>query len=590
MRWCAFDFKGLRAGYLHLEPGVLTVLAGANSSGKSSLLQSVLMVAQSLHHEGPVALNGPLARLGDAVDLVRDGASSTRISITAPPRSVVRWDDSGLPLGLEEQSEIVAEFDFRSTGDGRSLAIHRASLTKSDERSAPLELGIANARSSDIRAVTRIVRQPDAEVLHVKSVLGSSDRQLRTYVAFVGLVPIAIVKLDTKERIEAEYRRLFAPLIKSFKRLTSGSTSDRSAKDASNTYLLEREVYRMTVEMERAKDLDPSFTRLRRLIGSPSDRSDGQRWMRRLAREDLDVLVAGLSSFRSTREYVHVTIQPSLARRATPHAWEQGVLEWDLISRIEESVNALAGLGATLEDLGRQVQYLGPLRDEPRVVWTQWNEQARGLPVGARGEFSAAVLTRRATRTVSYISPRGEKLESPLNSAVNDWLAYLEIGESVSARTRGKLGVGVEVSVRGRPRDLTSVGVGVSQALPLIVAYLSVPKGSIFIVEQPELHLHPAVQARLGDFMATARPDVCTVVETHSEAFLTRIRRRVAEDTLDPSNVRITFVENDGRGAITRDLVLTKYGDLSEWPLGFMSGIDDDTEAILQANLRRIRG
>ena len=74
MKWAAEDFKGLGRGELDLNPGQLTVLAGTNSSGKSSLLQSLLMVSQSLQQNGPVVLNGSLTRLGEAKDLLRTGA------------------------------------------------------------------------------------------------------------------------------------------------------------------------------------------------------------------------------------------------------------------------------------------------------------------------------------------------------------------------------------------------------------------------------------------------------------------------------------------------------------------------------------
>lgn len=260
----------------------------------------------------------------------------------------------------------------------------------------------------------------------------------------------------------------------------------------------------------------------------------------------LKPILDALSQFRARNEHVNLPIQSLSGRRHRFYTSDVGILERDLRVKQDSSMRALSGLRSALDELSSQVQYLGPLRDEPRVVWTQWNEQARGLPVGARGEFSAALLSRRASRYVSYVDPGNQGQKHTLNAAVNDWLAYLEIGESVAAKSRGKLGVGVEVLVGGRPRDLTSVGVGVSQALPLLVAYLSVAPGSIFLIEQPELHLHPAVQARLADFMLLARPDVCAVVETHSEAFLTRIRRRVAEGGVDPDRVNVVFVENDG--------------------------------------------
>ncbi|KRA24067.1 hypothetical protein ASD65_06235 [Microbacterium sp. Root61] len=173
---------------------------------------------------------------------------------------------------------------------------------------------------------------------------------------------------------------------------------------------------------------------------------------------------------------------------------------------------------------------------------------------------------------------------------MDDWLRFLDIGESITTSNHGKLGVGLEVTLSGQKRDLTAVGVGVSQALPLVVGMLSAPHSSLFIVEQPELHLHPAVQARLADFLANARRDITVVVETHSEALITRVRRRVAEGAIDKGQVQVVFVEPSEGGTETRELSFNEFGDLSEWPTGFLASPDDDTSAILEANVKRLSG
>lgn len=589
MHWKATDFKGLKHGQLELEPGVLTILAGANSSGKTSLLQSVLLVAQSLQHDGPVVLNGPLTRLGEATDLVRDGASSTRITIRAPQTPQSRWDDPTLIASSHEAPDFIAEFELRSADDGGSLALNRVVLKTDEHDQLPLVLSKDNARSSDVTEVGQIVAHPDADILHVKSTLGSSERQLRTYVAFIGLTPVALVKLEKRERIASEYRRQFTSSTKSIKRaVTAPEKSARLVSFSSDLLALDRELARISAIRDQMGDIDPAISQWLSEAASPRSTPERTANLLSLDEEEQQRVIETLSTVRARSEFVRISIQSSQVRRAS-YLGEQGMLERSLAYHLRPSLGALASLGSTLEEFARQVQYLGPLRDEPRVVWTQWNEQARGLPVGSRGEFSAAVLSRRASRPIAYNRPNGDPAVEPLNTAVDEWLTYLDIGEGVAARSRGKLGVGVEVNIGGHARDLTSVGVGVSQALPLIVALLSVPRRSVFIVEQPELHLHPAVQARLADFMVTARQDLSVVVETHSEALLTRIRRRVAEEKIQPDRVRIVFVENDGFGTSTRNLQVSSYGDLSEWPSGFISGGDDDTRAILQANLRRVK-
>src|SRR5690606_26485450 len=101
-----------------------------------------------------------------------------------------------------------------------------------------------------------------------------------------------------------------------------------------------------------------------------------------------------------------------------------------------------------------------------------------------------------------------------------------------------------EVLVRTGPKSpevkLTDVGFGVSQVLPVIVECLYVPRRSIVIFEQPEIHLHPSVQADLADLFVDAiraeedgKPRECQfIIESHSEHFLRRLQRRIAEEAL----------------------------------------------------------
>ena len=78
---------------------------------------------------------------------------------------------------------------------------------------------------------------------------------------------------------------------------------------------------------------------------------------------------------------------------------------------------------------------------------------------------------------------------------------------------------------------LTDVGFGVSQVLPVLVLLYYVPEGSIVLMEQPEIHLHPSVQSELADVMLSVakRRNVQIIVESHSEHLLRRFQRRAAE-------------------------------------------------------------
>ncbi|HUS84501.1 MAG TPA: DUF3696 domain-containing protein, partial [Anaerolineales bacterium] len=135
--------------------------------------------------------------------------------------------------------------------------------------------------------------------------------------------------------------------------------------------------------------------------------------------------------------------------------------------------------------------------------------------------------------------------------------------------------------------DLTHVGVGVSQVLPILVASLLAEPDTTLIFEQPELHLHPRVQTLLGDFFLsmTALGKQC-IVETHSEYLINRLRFRTAaaiESNPWVSALKVYFVERSENGSLFRDVAINEYGAVLDWPEGFFDQSQLEAEAILRA-------
>lgn len=131
------------------------------------------------------------------------------------------------------------------------------------------------------------------------------------------------------------------------------------------------------------------------------------------------------------------------------------------------------------------------------------------------------------------------------------------------------------------------VGVGISQMVPVIVAAIRNSSG-ILAVEQPELHVHPAIQVGLGDlFIHAVQANESGVgfgkallIETHSEHIMLRLLRRIRETTegdlppgvigLTPENLSVIYVENDGDGVRFRPLRVDSEGEfIDRWPKGF---------------------
>lgn len=117
------------------------------------------------------------------------------------------------------------------------------------------------------------------------------------------------------------------------------------------------------------------------------------------------------------------------------------------------------------------------------------------------------------------------------------------------------------------------IGVGISQVLPVLVsAYAS--KNSVIAIEQPELHLHPALQSEIADvFIETAKENNNTyLIETHSEHLLLRIMRRIREKKISPNDISLLFVnvDNDYRSSFVQELRISESGKLLDyWPGGF---------------------
>ena len=129
--------------------------------------------------------------------------------------------------------------------------------------------------------------------------------------------------------------------------------------------------------------------------------------------------------------------------------------------------------------------------------------------------------------------------------------------------------------------DLQDVGVGTGQVLPLVIESI-VNRNRLIVIEQPEVHIHPRLQAALGDvFIESAVTNGNTLlVETHSEHLILRILRRIRETTrkvlppgvvgISPDDVAVLYVEHGNEGAIVREIRIDPQGRfVDDWPDGF---------------------
>lgn len=136
--------------------------------------------------------------------------------------------------------------------------------------------------------------------------------------------------------------------------------------------------------------------------------------------------------------------------------------------------------------------------------------------------------------------------------------------------------------------DITDVGFGISQILPVIIQGFLANKNTTTIIEQPEIHLHPKMQADLADLfidiIETNKKEKKLIIETHSEYLLKRLRRRISEGKISPESVSICLFnpQTDLDAAKIKILEIEEKG-FFEWPIDFYGGeILNDTTVFLK--------
>jgi predicted ATPase len=144
----------------------------------------------------------------------------------------------------------------------------------------------------------------------------------------------------------------------------------------------------------------------------------------------------------------------------------------------------------------------------------------------------------------------------------------------------GRFELKVKVKSKSKWESLADVGFGVSQFLPIIVADLQLSNNSTLIMSQPEIHLHPSIQANLGDYLVKQvnERNKNYIVETHSEYLLNRMRLLIVKGEIQPEDVAVYYFENSIKdGSIAHRIEFTKDGQILNAPKGFFETYMIDT-------------
>ncbi len=620
-KWKLSNFKSVR-GPVELPFAALTIFSGPNSSGKSTCIQSILMISQTLAHRvgtRSVVLNGVFARLGQFDDLRSFDSNQKEIE--------VGWECA--PFS-DAQIDVLGNLTYQRTGSLTHPSFLYVDVVKSVScdlafdaqpavsghatEPAQLHPGLAHCKincetetlgKENLISTAEITRSSTykSKEAELNKFLSSSEaeqdvlrgsfefdvtldqnslEEVRESLASANLVG-CVLRHFLPERLTLsidaiqERSRVMAAFLQ-----TGSQRAIRGSQFSDQEIAIPAEV--IGILKKRCQDSFPDS--LLPVSGLPNREVPVREWteaVRTLKPLERYRLQQALQSIPSLPELIYRVISHGLGK-------ETAVRSFNLPNEIRDATAYIDYL------FTNSISYLGPLRDDPKPVYPLPTSPDLAY-VGLKGEYTAAVLDLHRSRYVQYVPPEyfstpeqpAGMASAPLETAVANWLRYLGVADSVQTLDRGKLGHEMNVKTPGasRAHDLTHAGVGLSQVLPILVHCLLSRIDATLLIEQPELHLHPSVQSRLGDFfLSLALVGKQCIIETHSEYLINRLRYRMASS---PSNkplnslTKIYFVEKKGPNSAFREVGVNDYGAILDWPEGFFDESQNEAEQIIKA-------
>ena len=568
----------------------LTVIVGSNSAGKSTLMQSLLLLSQSLgadERSNHLSLNGPLVDFGYMGDVKNHRAESEEsvlieadLAAIESSLDVVDLDELDLPESGSRRLRIAVEFndsDESSYPSVKRVRVQESLSTPAGETSlvdAAFEGLIKSKRQ--ILTSGRITDEKEMKTVGVDAVfmdgflpsrllekisisilLEKYDHALLNHKIKPALFQLLETQWNKKMRVFTEDVVDFAETVPLLIDICSGSVKYSNVDDSKIKTPI--------------KTLSDTITKLltdsveKQLIIESKTIDDQRRsWYKK---------ESFLEDFLACEIFT-----------ALPGVGYFGFQRF--LSQSVDSPSTLYNMARRkiCNIISRRVTYLGPIRQ--RSMKPPPSIDGRNL--GRNGEYAADRFFRLQNKNVDFWDTTSQRIISiALKEAVVRVLSDFGLVYGVEAYDGGRNETVFKVTPQsgGKEVDLSAVGTGVSQLLPVLMAVLLTRPQEIVIIEQPELHLNPAIEKELATFLLnSARCGRQIVVETHSEHLVNRLRRHIAEGTeAEKEAIGILFAQQKDGITQYHAAEINEIGGIVNWPQGFLDLGANEAKELLYA-------
>lgn len=559
----------------------LSVLMGANSSGKSTALQTLLVIKQTYECNSPyidLLLSGKFVTLGDFCDTINDesrGYFSFGLVVESDSEQENYGDNSQMGItwkfvGTPQNEAKLSEMKFDYLQDNIKLVCvedHRFQVFV-NEKITPIALKINNLKLQNVYVnYNHEFNDLFYDFLNDMLKWLFPGKKMGT------LEKKELVSLVTVEKL---YYELLGR-VKNIKRRDDSTVGE----------IIDKYVGRIIEDIDKYSKCQFPYNRSYGYM--PNEIKENLLYSCISSHEDLDMLEHLLSKYEQALsnsikknqinsydsiEEVDLSMLYTLGRGEKDRSTEA-----DLISETFRSYKQV------FNSIIRNIFYLGPIREKPQGLYNVGFEQVPKY-VGPTGAYFASVLLRE-NKIQDYFLPNGEDESISLLDALDEWVNHLNVASEVKVEKKNSFGFSVSISnTQRRKSDIMNVGIGTSQVLPVLITGLLSEKGEYLLFEQPELHLHPYSQSRLADFFVElVKRGRKIIVETHSEYFILRLRYQILVNKISEKDIVVNFFQNSGFTNISQG-ILSGYGNL-QYPDDFRDETQRLLDDIMKASLEK---